>query len=87
MPGLGALTLSRVQNPSKIYSRPSEYTQFLHIRGSTSTDLINQREWYTVVFNTEKNLYISGLVQFKSMLFKDQLYILSYFYIYKFYFY
>lgn len=56
------------------------YTRFLHNSGSTSADSINPDStnpgWCsTVVLTTEKNLHISRPVQFKSWLFKGQLFL------------
>lgn len=44
----------------------------LHIAGSTFLDAVNRRLYSTVAFTTEKNLS-TGLMKFKSLLFKAQL--------------
>ena len=51
----------------------SLFMQFLNICDSTSMDLTNCRLCSTILFNIEKKLHIRGPMQFKFMLFNDQL--------------
>ena len=62
----GALTLWEVKKST------NNTQSVLHIAGSTFLDSVNRRLYSTVVFTTEKNLS-TGLMKFKSLLFKAQL--------------
>ena len=53
------------------------YTWFLPIWGSASADSTSWGSCSAIVFTIEKDPRISGLMQLKPLLFKDQLYILS----------
>ena len=66
--GLGALVL-----PTLYLIVGPLYLQFLHIHSLTSMDSTNYRSSSSVLFTFEKHWCISGSVQFKPVLSKDQL--------------
>lgn len=70
---VGEPTLPLLENPWIIYRQPSLYGVPL-ICDSISTDSADHGECSTTDFTVGKNLSISGPEQFKSMLFKGQLY-------------
>lgn len=70
------------KNPSKTYSWPfvsiaSLCPWFLRIQGSTSAELTTLEAHSTVIYLLfKKNPCISGITQFKPVLFKGQLHVL-----------
>jgi len=73
MQGLGMPNFHKIENAHKINSWPSVYSSFI-CNSFISVVLHPWIQTSTVVFSTEKNLYVSGPAQFKSVLFKGQLY-------------